>query len=325
MGVKHLNKFLMDNCTQHSIRKIDLKSLANKTIVIDTSIYLYKFAEKEAVVENMFLFISTFRKYNITPIFVFDGKPPIEKKELLIKRKREKLEAEEQYNAIVASIEDQATGLQLMELEKLKKRFVRVTDVDIQSAKDIMDLYGITYFESKGESDQLCAYLVKHNYAWACMSDDMDMFLYGCSRVLRHTSLTNHEVILYDTAGILSDLDMSMDSFMTIAILSGTDYNIRNHIKLSDAVKWYTEYRVWGHTNNAMKDLGFYHWLTKYTDYINDDGSVSAIHDVFNLDLYFIHHKEEIKGVIDRMPFRLEPYDMNTLRTFLREDGFIFI
>jgi hypothetical protein len=105
MGIKQLNHFLMENCTPKAIYKTSLKQFANKTVVIDTSIYLYKFAEKSTVAENMYLMISVFRQYNIVPVFVFDGKPPAEKKALLIKRKVEKDAAEAKYNELKNTIE----------------------------------------------------------------------------------------------------------------------------------------------------------------------------------------------------------------------------
>jgi 5'-3' exonuclease len=72
-----------------------LQSLSNKTVVVDTSIYLYKFAAENAIAENMYLLISIFKKYKIRPIFIFDGKPPDEKKDLLIQRRNDKKEAQQ--------------------------------------------------------------------------------------------------------------------------------------------------------------------------------------------------------------------------------------
>ena len=45
---------------------------------------------------------------------------------------------------------------------------------------------GIAYYESEGESDYVCAKMVKQKIAFACMSEDMDMFVYGCPKVLRY-------------------------------------------------------------------------------------------------------------------------------------------
>ena len=89
MGIKHLNKYLQSNCKK-SIRQISLHELRDRKIVIDTSIYLYRFLGENALLENFYLMISIFREYNIIPLFVFDGKPPKEKYEFLKKRKMEK-------------------------------------------------------------------------------------------------------------------------------------------------------------------------------------------------------------------------------------------
>ena len=52
------------------------------------------FEKDNTLIENIFLMISIFHYYHITPIFVFDGKPPVEKRELLIQRIKDKKAAE---------------------------------------------------------------------------------------------------------------------------------------------------------------------------------------------------------------------------------------
>jgi hypothetical protein len=59
---------------------MDMKELANKTIVIDISIYMYKYQTDGTLIENIYLMLSLFKHYRIIPIFIFDGKPPIEKR-----------------------------------------------------------------------------------------------------------------------------------------------------------------------------------------------------------------------------------------------------
>ena len=326
MGIKHLNHFLLENCTSKAICKTSLKQFANKVIVIDTSIYLYKFAERSSVAENIYLMISVFRQYNIVPVFVFDGKPPIEKKALLIKRKIEKDTAEAKYNELKHSIEFGGDAGTAEEMDKLKKQFVRVTEADIAKSKEIMRAYGVPFIDSRGESDHLCAFLVKHGFAWACLSDDMDMFLYGCPRVIRHLSLLNHEGVYYDTAQILFDLDMSQDAFNDIAILSGTDYNMNDNKSLSDTVRLYMKYRDWSNFNIMRRGAAksFYEWLMETTDYIEDINNLQRIRRLFDLNVYLETHRDEFKRIIDYMPFQLQDVDVSMLQKALNEDGFIF-
>ena len=78
MGIRALNKFLQAKC-KSSIKSIPLSELSGKKIAVDISIYLYKYISDNALLENLYLMISLFRTNNITPIFIFDGKPPTEK------------------------------------------------------------------------------------------------------------------------------------------------------------------------------------------------------------------------------------------------------
>ena len=57
------------------------------------------------------------------------------------------------------------------------------------------------------------------------MSEDTDLFVYGCPRVLRYISLRNHTVVIYHTDKILSELKLNMERFRKMCIISGTDYN----------------------------------------------------------------------------------------------------
>ena len=74
-----------------------------------------------------------------------------------------------------------------------------------------MNAFGVTYIEAKGEADQLCAKLVIKRYAYACLSEDMDLFVYGCPRVIRYLSLINETVIIYYLDNILNDLDLTLN------------------------------------------------------------------------------------------------------------------
>ena len=63
MGIKYLNQYLIKNCSSNSIKKIGLQDLKGKTIVIDTSIYIYKFLSKYEIRVKIFNQINNFYKY----------------------------------------------------------------------------------------------------------------------------------------------------------------------------------------------------------------------------------------------------------------------
>ena len=280
MGIKNLNRFLYENCTKKSIRKIHLSELAHKTIVVDTSIYLYKYSSEDMLMENMYLLISILKYYKIVPVFIFDGKPPPEKRELLQQRRSEKKEAEEKYNELKKKVDQEKVDQS--ELDRLKRLFVRVSDESIKKVKLLMDAYGAVYYDAPGEADHLCAYMVKNDIAWGCISDDMDMFLYGCNYVIRNISLLKHTALLYDTNQIWTDLEMTEQNFREIMVLSGTDYNIHSKTSLKKTIRWYYEYMKYKNKTTAEKQLGFYVWLIKNTKYIADYKALLTTYMMFN-------------------------------------------
>lgn len=286
MGIKYLNRYLLNKCRKSSIHRISLQYLTGKTIVIDTFIYIYKYLGEDRLIENMHQLVTTLVRYNVTPIFIFDGKPPQEKKELLLQRREKKKEAENKYREIIEQIEsgleDHTNNLD-SQLACLKKQFLKVDYGHIQMVKSILREYNIEMIDAPGESDELCVQYVKSNRAWACLSDDMDMFVYGATRVLRELSLTNQSVELYNLPAILGDLNMSMKTFRQIMVLSGTDYNIHDNVSLNESLKWYYEYKKYGQRQVSTRCMDFYDWLRKYTKYIQDYDRLMVVYHIFDV------------------------------------------
>lgn len=324
MGIKHLNRFLLDNCNKKSITKIHLSKLSGKKVVIDVSIYLYKFLSENALLENMYLFVSILKKYEITPIFIFDGKPPPEKKQLLIKRLVDKMEAEKKYlnikEELLSETNEEKKEEKIFEMELLKKQFIRIKDDDLCKVKQLFDAYGIRYFVAPSEADQLCAYLNNSEQVWGCVSDDMDMFLYGCNYIIRHISLLNHTAVLYDRNKILSDLNMSSQIFNEIMILSGTDYNINNETSLNETIKWYYEYMKYTEKEikNNKQPYGFYVWLIKNTKYIKNYEALLRTYQLFKMDNNECMDKFKIENVVSNINFE-------KLYNVMEKEGFLFV
>lgn len=318
MGIKNLNRFLYENCTKKSIKNIHLNQLSNKVIVIDTSIYLYKYSSEGLLMENMYLLISILRHYNIIPVFIFDGKPPPEKHDLLKQRRLEKKDAEYKYIILKNSVDNEKPDEKVkLEMEKLKRLFVRISDDEIKKVKGLMNAYGVKYFDAPSEADHLCAYLVNIGKAWGCISDDMDMFLYGCQNVVRNISLLKHTATLYDTNQIWEDLEMSEQVFREIMVLSGTDYNIHSKTSLKETIRWYYEYMNY-RDRNPDKILGFYVWLVKNTKYIAD---YKALLNVFIL--FSCNNCEVLEKWRD---IEIESMSMNVekVKEVMELEGFIF-
>ena len=228
MGIHQLNRFIKDKC-KGAISPVYLKDIRNKAIVIDTSIYIYKYANDGSVVEGMFKMISTLLFYNIRPIFIFDGKTPAEKKQVVISRRERKEYAEKKHNELKTSLIKMGKTKNFIDnnkqLQSYKKDFVKIKWYEIADTKEMMDLYGIEYFEAEFEADKMCAEFVLDGKAWACLSEDTDMFAYGCPRILRYISFLTNKAILYDMSSILNTLTLSQHEFTQLCVFTGTDYN----------------------------------------------------------------------------------------------------
>ena len=90
MGIRNLNALIM-KYSSNGVKRKNLSVYRNKILLIDTSIYLYKYLYGNNNHINGFFFqINKLKKFGIIPIYVFEGKPPIEKTNTVKKRARYK-------------------------------------------------------------------------------------------------------------------------------------------------------------------------------------------------------------------------------------------
>ena len=331
MGIKHLNRFLREE-VQNSIKFISLAELSGKKIAVDISIYMYKYASEGCLLENMYLMLSTMRYYDIVPVFIFDGKPPPEKKGLLLKRKEDKQEAENEYNKLKKQLEnklidDVEKQEVVTNMDILKKKFVYISKNDIEDVKKLIRAYGATYYDAPGEADELCALLVIKNKVWACLSEDMDMFVYGCSRVIRYLSLLNRTVVVYDTSDILNNLGITQKELREICVISGTDYNYNdnNHNNDNDddnCKNTPSLYKTLGYFkkyHKANSELDFYDWLKEKTDYIRDYDKLLNIYNLFELNNEHTH-----LTIFENIKIVNGPIMREDIKNIIKSEGFIF-
>ena len=324
MGIKNLNQYLISSqSSTNSLRKRNMDVLSGEVVAVDISIYIYKFLGEGNLLTQMYLFLGMFYFYKIHPIFVFDGKPPPEKYELLKRRKCEKQNAKMKLEEIQAAIEvgevvpDNATILQM---EMLRKKMVSMHHTHVQLVKRLIASYGFPIVEAPHEADEMCAKLCLAGIATMCMSDDTDMFLYGCPFVLRNISLLNHTVVVYDTAKILENMQLELSEFREIMVLSGTDYSVhKKQISISKIIAWYREYKSElekSETNTNTKTKLFYEWL-------NNKGLLDDIELPTKCCSMFVVDCEDVKG--DRQKYDVSDLNFEVLKEIMEPDGFIFL
>ena len=232
-------------------------------------------------------------------------------KEAIIKERRKQKElAQKSYNTLKEQLNDGDNTSKMeicLEMDRLKKSFVTIKKNDIREVKELFDVYGVNYITAPSEADQLCAKMVQKKIAWACLSEDMDMFVYGCRRVLRYISIINSTVIYYDLKQILTELRIPLQEFKQICILSGTDYN-NSEYNLFQSIKLYSKFK-------KSQENNFYEWLLKKR-YFTSVENLNTIFEIFNLN--------NIK-VIENISIKPKKFDRNELHDFMKKQGFIYL
>ena len=310
MGVKLLSKLLKTQCYNET-KQIHLSSLYGKKICIDVSIYLYRYKGQNTLIESFYLMCSLFKHYNITPIFIFDGKPPESKREELEKRRKRRDECSKRYEELKNNCGDILSKEQEKQLTSLKRGMTKITWEDIKIIQDLFDAYGIKYMTAKGEADVLCASLVIKKKVFAVLTEDMDLFAYTCPCVLRYFSLANHTCILYDLKKILTKLNINKANFRLLCVLSGNDYyNTKNNI--FHYLKLYNKY------NKTKNELDFLEWLININQITNEDRE-----EIMNTINIYKNVTDEL-GNYPYTAIRFGSVDRYELRTILEKDRFVF-
>ena len=315
MGVRMLNKYLREYSCD-AIKEITMNQLRGKKIAIDVSIFLYQFKGDNALLENMYRMIEQFRNYQVTPIYVFDGTPPDEKFDVLCQRDNNKKFAKDNCDAIENELKNNST-LSDVERNELsiklnieRKKCLRITNSNIRHVKELMTVMGVSYLEASGEADELCVYLVKKKLAWACMSEDMDMFVYGCQRVLRGYNLEKGTMLQYVMVDILKNLRMTQHEFKEVCLLAGTDYN-KSRFTIFTTMGLFYKY-----LRRKKGTMGFYDWLIytktityEYKEVLNrlkDMFQINTIYNIYPKDL--VNNKilmEEVNDFMDKHEIKI--------------------
>jgi flap endonuclease-1 len=237
------NTINTDICININTKKT-FSSFKDKKIAIDASLLIYQYvigirstsadlttadgkftSHIHAVVSKTLLYLDN----NITPIFVFDGKPPEMKSGVLVKRREDRLIA----NALMKDTTD------IDEKTKLFKKSTIITYKQMDECKEILRAMGIPVIESEAEADSQLAYLTKSHDVYGAGSEDMDILAFGAKKLLKNISSSKkNEIIEYDLCTILSFLEISMSKFINLCILLGCDYvDPLNNLTPYDAYK----------------------------------------------------------------------------------------
>jgi len=227
MGIKNLLKFLYTY--PNIVKEKNRDELNGKKIAIDISILLYQsvisirnsghdittrdgqvISHIVGLLNKTIILIDN----NIIPIFVFDGRPPNIKKNILNIRKELKTKALLQYDMAENKI-DQI---------KYFKRCVSITKDHMNNCRELLTLMGIPFIDAVQEADSELAFLCKNNLVYAVLTEDMDILTFGSPKIIKNILSFNKPLIEINLNDILTTLKLNYEEFVELCVFFGCDY-----------------------------------------------------------------------------------------------------
>ena len=228
MGINGLNLFLKNHIPEIT-NKTDLSELRSKRVGIDTSIYLYKYKYNDNNLIELFLKqIYRLKLNGIIPVYIFDGIPPIEKKNIILMRKKKR----DGQLLMIKKLEDQRKLCKNLfdtisintQIENIRKKIVKINNNDISKLKLLFKLCGVDYIQSETESDLLFNSLIKYRYIDLVLSEDNDIIVNSNTKLIKFFNVYSNKVIIYDREFIISRLKLTSLKWIHFCIFMGCDY-----------------------------------------------------------------------------------------------------
>jgi flap endonuclease-1 len=163
-------------------------------------------------------------------VFVFDGRPPVEKT-AEIGRRRAVRERYEQEAADARRAGDLAAAYSKSTMTS------RLTPEMVAGAKELLRLMGLPTVQAPSEAEAQAAHMARRGDVWAAASKDYDSLLFGAPRLVRFLTITGREFLpsqgafrpitpeLIDLQGMLEALGITRSQLIDLGLLVGTDFH----------------------------------------------------------------------------------------------------
>ena len=306
MGIKGLTK-LINKESPDSINTDQLYKLSGKRVAIDSSLFIYKYlmnvrhngkslenSNKKCTSHISGIFYKTilYLSLNITPIYIFDGKPPEEKNELIKERKNKATKAKNEMKT-VTSEEDKL---------KYEKQSIRINKDHIDDIKKLLNLMGVEYLHMEGEAEAIASELCRINYVDYVVTEDMDTMAFGCPKLIRtclDKSIKRNDFIsIIDLSSIINDLKLTNDKFIELCVLCGCDYC--PNIPRIGPVKALSIVRNFSNVEEFINSKHTYNIPDNYLDRFTKAKKLFTMyHNKLNpVDLNLVKKEQNIKGLV---------------------------
>ena len=147
MGIPNFNKYLKSiekglPPYQRGINKIHLSNYSGKCIAIDVCIFIYQslYSHQDGHIQGMLNLVAKLKKYDIIPLFVFDGKPPQSKHNVISSRKKNREKIKSKIIKLENSLKDLESSCDNTLIDSLSEDSLLIDSIDSIESRDSLDL-----------------------------------------------------------------------------------------------------------------------------------------------------------------------------------------
>ena len=227
-------------------RKISIEELSGQRVAIDGYNVLYQFLTSIRQADGTLLSDSEgrvtshlsgilFRFSNLVEnglriCIVFDGKPPLLKRDLLEERRQRKIKAQIEWEAALEAGDMETARTKAQQTTRLDSRM-------IEESKKLLDLLGIPWIQAPSEGEAQVAHLLSTGKVDHGASQDFDTVLFGASKLVRNLTLSGRRKLpkqqkwvevspeIIEVEKSFEALGLTREQLVDVAILMGTDFN----------------------------------------------------------------------------------------------------
>jgi flap endonuclease-1 len=168
--------------------------------------------------------------FDMRLVFVFDGRPPVEKAAEITRRRAVRA----RYEVEAAAARDAGDLARAYSKSTMTSR---LTPEMIDDAKELLRLMGLPVVQAPSEGEAQAAHMATRGDAWAAASKDFDALLFGAPRVVRFLTISGREFLpaqrssrpitpeLIDLRRMLDALGITQTQLVDLGLLVGTDFH----------------------------------------------------------------------------------------------------
>jgi 5'-3' exonuclease len=252
MGIKDFFKFLKTRHPEcfHPTRYADF---AYQRLAVDMMnlLYIFRARSEREWMSHVVAFLLSLRRERVHPVCVFDGASHPLKADTVQKRRDERARGRTRVQtlrtALGVYLEEGAIDATLRECLQKHPEFasaltgrIQVHALDeyltrqeqqyalhfeaqeVDALKSVLRAAGLCTLTAAHDGEALCSHLAARGYVSAVLSNDSDVFFFGCPRLV--CKFTDEGGYRVDRDELLTKMNLTPEQFVDLCLLCGTDF-----------------------------------------------------------------------------------------------------